>query len=85
VVLVDDRVDQEPAGVWQHEGGDAVDHHQHEAERQQPTPGTHQLPDFRQDGPESLDLGGLRQLFGIRTQLVIGLRQTCIGFIITAL
>ncbi len=50
VVLGDDVVNQEPGGIRQHQAGDAVDHHQQEAQRQQATPRTNQLPHVGQHG-----------------------------------
>jgi len=75
LVLVDDGIDEKSCGVRQHQGRDPVDHHQEKPEREQPTPGTHQLPDFRQDGAQSLDLGFFIGCFRVCTQSLVGLRR----------
>ncbi len=64
-------VDQEFRGIRQHEARELVDHHQHKAQGEQSAPRTHQLPDFRPNGLQSLDLRGLRGFFGWRTQSTV--------------
>ena len=68
VMFVDDRVDQELGRVRQHQGRHPVDHHQHEAQRQQPAPWTHQPPYFRQNCLQSLRFRGFLRVFLCGTQ-----------------
>ena len=85
MMLVDDVVDQELRGGGQHEAGEPVDHHQHEAQREQRAARAHQLPDFRPDCLQPLEIRWLLNFFCWRTQSVVGLRRRRIRFIITAL
>src|SRR6201998_2820483 len=84
-MLVDDIIDQKLGGRGKDKTGNPVDHHQHEAESEEPAARSHQLPDVRQDRFQALDLGRLRRRFGWGTQSSVGLRRAGIRFIITAL
>ncbi len=64
-------INQKFRGIRQHESGDLIDHHQQKAQREQSAARTHQLPDFRPNGLQSLDLRGFRSFFGWRTQSIV--------------
>ncbi len=83
MVLVDDGIDEESGGIRQDERRDTVDDHQEKPEREQISPGTHQLPNYRQDGAQSFDFRFVLGCFKVCTQSTVGLRPSRIRFIIT--
>ena len=84
-VLGDDVIEQELGGVGKNKAGDPVNNHQQKADAQQANARTGQLPNDRENGAQSLNFWGLLGCFRVCTQSLIGLRQTSIRFIITAL
>ena len=56
VPLADDVVDQVLGGIRQHQSGERLIDHQHEAQGQQSAAGPHQRPDVGQQCPQTLGL-----------------------------
>jgi hypothetical protein len=84
-VLWDDIVKQELCGVREDKAGNPINNHQQKANAKQAYARTGQLPNDGENGAQALDFWGLLGWFRVSTQCLIGLRQSCIRFIITAL
>ena len=80
-MLGDHLIDQGFGGVRQHKSCNLIDDHQQEAQSEQGAARTHQLPDFRPDRLQPLEIRWLLSFFCRWTQSVVGLRQDRIRFI----